>query len=1313
MPEKRVTKADLLAENKTLRSKISELEQFSAKRENDPMQIRSSALKFLNFFKTNPCLVTISEFRTGRLIDINDAYVKITGYTLAEALGRTTTELGIWVDNKAREKMVALIDDGNKFCNVETRLRTKSGEILTILLSGEKFLIGDDEYFFSLAVDITKQKQTERALKEATLMLESTVKSSPLAIIVADNDGKISVWNPAAERLFGWKRVEAIGRSVPIIPEEKKQEFEEIREIITRRETIWLKRTQRKAKNGSLLDVSLSVAPVTNADGDLIGRIGIYTDITGHLRAEEKVRESEHSYRTLFDNANEAIFVASQEKIVFLNPMTIRILGYPAEELMAQPFINFIHPDDRIIVLENHKKRLSGEEFSSRYSFRIITKDGSVRWVYISTNLITWNERPATLNFITDITKRRYAEEALQVSEAKYRLLANKMTDIVWMMDLNLRTTYVSPSVEAALGFTPEERMAQDASEQLTPASISSAFDMLANELALEQEGKADPERKITFEAEYYHKNGSVLWFENIISGIRDEQGFLTGLHGVSRDITKRKKADEALLESDIRFKKLSFHVPGMIYQFMKRPDGTYCMPFTTGTIRNIFGCSPEDVREDFTPIARVILSDDFDRVKSSIESSAKHMTVWQCEYRVKIPGQSARWMFGQSTPEKLADGSIIWHGFNTDITDRKRIEEALRESEVKYRLLAENATDVIWVVGMDMRLTYVSPSITRLLGFTVEESIARTMQQAFTPSSFEKAMQVFAEEMAIESAGQDTPSRSLMVELELVCKDGSTVPVEGNFCFLRDPTGNAIGILAIIRDITERRKAEVALRESEKKYRDLVDFLPIAVSEIDINGNIISGNHAIFNLFGYTPDDLEKGLNISQLFPPKEMERIRAGIQAILQGERTKSPEYTGIRKDGTTLPLIAVSSPIIRDEKPLGIRVAIIDITERKLAEETLQKANLSLAKAQSIAHIGNWELEVKSNEIYCSDEVYRILGKYPLRDINTLETCIDSVYPDDREMFKEAIKEAIKQGIKSEIEHRVVRSDGSVREVCQRIEPVYNDSNRPVSVIGLVLDITEHQKAERDLQKARDLLLQSEKLAAVGRLSAGVAHEILNPVNIISMELQILQNMASLSSEVQEEVNICMQQIGRIVTISENLKQFSRITEKKMTMANINDIIAHLLTLHASQLKIEEIETAVSYQTDLPEIIVDRTKIEEVILNLISNAMAAMEGKENKVLRIKTEKEVIYGNDDQLKITIADTGTGIKSEHISQIFDPFFTTKGQGKGTGLGLSISYGIVSDHGGSIWVKNNEWGGASFYVRLPLKTNMNKINGGH
>jgi len=160
----------------------------------------------------------------------------------------------------------------------------------------------------------------------------------------------------------------------------------------------------------------------------------------------------------------------------------------------------------------------------------------------------------------------------------------------------------------------------------------------------------------------------------------------------------------------------------------------------------------------------------------------------------------------------------------------------------------------------------------------------------------------------------------------------------------------------------------------------------------------------------------------------------------------------------------------------------------------------------------------------------------------------------------------------------------------------------------------------------------------------------------------------------------------------------------------MADINGVISRIMTLYDTQLKIEGIETEVKYCPDLPETFMDKEQIGQVIQNLIANAMAAMEGKEKKVLRITMEKESPRGENDRLKIMVADTGTGIKSEYMSKIFDPFFTTKGQGKGTGLGLSISYGIIRDHGGEIWAENNRWGGASFFIKLPVRNDVEKRN---
>ncbi len=737
--------------------------------------------------------------------------------------------------------------------------------------------------------------------------------------------------------------------------------------------------------------------------------------------------------------------------------------------------------------------------------------------------------------------------------------------------------------------------------------------------------------------------------------------------------------------------------------------------------LQDYIGRSISDLAHIFTP-------ESAEQVIADVSLILKGETIPATIYRLIAKDGTIKYGEFSGSPIKR-DGKIIGViSVARDITDRKRAEEAQAESEKKYRLIAEKMTDIVWIMDMNLRTLYISPSIETTLGFSPEERMAQDVHEQLTPASMSLALDVLARELALEQQGQADPEKKITIELEYYHKDGSTRWIENIISGIRDNQGIPIGLHGVSRDITKRRQMEEALRESEKKYRELVDFLPISLFEIDFKGNAISANPAIFETFGYaqsdlktsspnpavfetsgyTQSDLEKSQNKFPIIIPGEQERLARNLKMLVKGEKKGPSEYTGIRKDGSTFPFLIYPGVVMHKGKPVGVRGAIIDLTDRKRIEESLKKSNLSLAEAQRIAHIGNWEWDIESDSMYWSDEIHRIVMSTSQMFDETRETFFELVFPEERELVKKALEKVMNEKAVSEIEHRIVRRDGAVREVRQILEPIIDNAGNIVRVVGIIQDVTEKNQAERDLQKARDQLLQSEKLASIGRLSTGVAHEILNPLNIISMELQILQAMGNMPIEALEELEICTAQISRIARISENLKQISRIPEKKIAMADINDTIAYILSLYATQLKIEGIETEVQYQSDLPIIEIDIKRIEQVILNLISNAADSMEGKEKKVLRIITEMETVSGNEDHLKITIADTGTGIKSEHMLKIFDPFFTTKEQGKGTGLGLSISYGIIHDHGGIIWAENNESGGASFYISLPVRKNIDK-----
>jgi len=238
-------------------------------------------------------------------------------------------------------------------------------------------------------------------------------------------------------------------------------------------------------------------------------------------------------------------------------------------------------------------------------------------------------------------------------------------------------------------------------------------------------------------------------------------------------------------------------------------------------------------------------------------------------------------------------------------------------------------------------------------------------------------------------------------------------------------------------------------------------------------------------------------------------------------------------------------------------------------------------------------------------------------------------------------------------------------------------------------------------QDLETTRDMLVQSEKLAAIGQLAAGLAHEILNPTNIVSMRLHLLKMTEKLSQHGREAIGICKEQLERIVNITRSLGKFSRKPCKSVVKTDINDLVSHILHLIGPQLNFENINTSVGLANTLPWISLDREMFEEVALNIIANAVSAMSGRPEKKLIIETD---LPDPGDYIRIRIADNGPGIAKEALTKVFDPYYSTKPADKGTGLGLFLSYGIIREQGGRLWVENNAVAGASFYIDLPVKS---------
>jgi PAS domain S-box-containing protein len=269
-----------------------------------------------------------------------------------------------------------------------------------------------------------------------------------------------------------------------------------------------------------------------------------------------------------------------------------------------------------------------------------------------------------------EITERKRAEEKLKESEAVKQTMVSNIGDVIVIIDQNEINQYKSPNVTKLFGWKPEELVGKSTFDNVHADDLEATKKFLA---AL----SSKPNATDTIEVRYKCKDGKYVWIEITVANLLSDpniRGFLGNYH----DITERKLAEEKIRKNDIQFRKLSENVYDLIFQFTRRPDGTYCVPIASEGIKNIFGCSPNDVLDDITPIVRVIHPEDAARVINDIEYSAEHLTYFTCEFRVQIPGKKIQWILSKSTPEKLLDGSITWYGFNADITELKKAEEDL-----------------------------------------------------------------------------------------------------------------------------------------------------------------------------------------------------------------------------------------------------------------------------------------------------------------------------------------------------------------------------------------------------------------------------------------------------------------------------------------------------------------------------------------------------------------------------------------------------------------------------------------------------------
>jgi PAS domain S-box-containing protein len=673
---------------------------------------------------------------------------------------------------------------------------------------------------------------------------------------------------------------------------------------------------------------------------------------------ENKLHQEEQRFRALAEQSSDIIALVDPEgTALYENPAVEKYLGFNPEERIGKKVFENIHPDDLKIITDSFNALFKDKNVPIKEpkEVRLRHKDGSWRTFEIAaSNLVNNNVIEATIVNLRDITQRKMAENALRESERKYRLITEKMTDIVWVADMALRVIYVTPSVYTILGLTQEEIKNQTLEEKLTPGSLSFCLETMASELAIEEQGHGDPNRTVNLVLEYYHKDGEILWMETIIGGLRNDQGVLTGLHGVARDITKRKQAEDALRQSEERYSTILEEMD----EGYQEVDLNGNFTFVNDAFLRIFGYSRDEM-----------MGTNFRQHSADEETAKKIFYAYNEMFKTGIPiKRSIEWNIIRKDGDRricefyaslLSDANglpIGFRGIGRDITERKQTERSLREKDEILHGITQNLPGNIFQFfakdSGEYGTNYISEPLTK------DAKIISNIDST-------KLENVFPEFLSrIHEEDRDRFLASIKTAVETVTPwnfegrvlhPGKVIWFQGLSTPQRHEDQTVFD--GILLNITDRKLAEEKFRQSEEKFYKIFMTSPncIAITRLK-DGLITDVNKGFEDIVGWKRKEAigtkstESPLNFWVDLSERNFMTAELGA-----GRDIMDRQFEFRRSDGSVRAAIYSARPInISGEECLIFIMQ--DITEQKKMERALVESHemrLMNQIASGVAH------------------------------------------------------------------------------------------------------------------------------------------------------------------------------------------------------------------------------------------------------------------------------------------------------------------------------------------------------------------------
>lgn len=746
------------------------------------------------------------------------------------------------------------------------------------------------------------------------------------------------------------------------------------------------------------------------------------------------------------------------------------------------------------------------------------------------------------------------------------------------------------------------------------------------------------------------------------------------------------KKTEEALRISENKFRILMDAIPETVYQYRSRENGKHAYEFVSRGVEALFEKTQDEVMSNTDLLWEMTISEDKKEIWEGIMESSKIPAPWSRELQIRVPSGAVKWIHCTSIPEPPGeDNSILWNGLMSDITDHKKMEESHRLSEERIRGIFYTANVGIAQADVDDQLIDVNPKLCHMLGYSREELLQMNSFDVVYPADL-------AESRLQTKVAIDNEFDLEHMVRRYVRKDSSIFWVEVSTNVIRDECGNKKYTIGVINDITERKQAEEVLQ----RYEVIVNATSDLMAFVDTDYIYRAVNQRFLDVMGISRNEIigKKVIDIvgEDFFENhgtrKYFEKCFKGESVSYQSQRSLPGIQHDVYLDITFSPYKQADGTIS------GAVISSRDITE-------LKKQSKLLLEAQKITHLGSFEYDLVKNDMYYSDELYRIY-EIDRGQLLTYENFLTLVHPEDQELMDKAYTDSLINKIPvTEFVHRMLMADGRVKHIRQRWQILCDENDNPVRCIGTAHDVTEELTSERFLRR-------TQKMEAVGQLAGGIAHDFNNLLGIFQSNFELLQDFDINDENFTRRIDSGMKTVQRGASLTRRLLSFSKSGTMDTKVVSVNELLSDMQELLAKSLT-STIKIDLRLIKNIHLIKINTDELEDAIVNMALNARDAMPngGKlvietSNKLLDedfVMHHQGAVPGK--YVMLSINDSGSGMDQKTLEHVYEPFFTTKEKDKGTGLGLSMVYGFVKRNKGFMNIYSEPDHGTVVRLYLP------------